>query len=78
MVIKRGLFVGLTAVFALLLTACATAAPPDTSGTPQFHGLPNLGQAPELENDIWINADAPVTLAAQRGKVVLLEFWTFG
>lgn len=40
--------------------------------------LPDLGEAQELTNDVWINADKPVTLASQRGRVVLLEFWTFG
>jgi len=40
--------------------------------------LPDLGNAPEITNDVWINADAPVTLASQQGKVVLVEFWTFG
>ena len=40
--------------------------------------FPNLGIAPEIENEVWVNTDTPVTLASQRGKVVLLEFWTFG
>ena len=40
--------------------------------------LPDLGIAPEITNDVWINVDEPITLASQRGKVVLLEFWTFG
>lgn len=32
--------------------------------------------APELAGDVWLNS-APRTLAELRGKVVLVEFWTF-
>jgi thiol-disulfide isomerase/thioredoxin len=40
--------------------------------------LPDLGLAPELTNDVWLNVDSPLRLADLRGKVVLLEMWTFG
>jgi len=40
--------------------------------------LPNLGQAPELTNRVWINTESTLRLADLRGKVVLLEMWTFG
>ena len=40
--------------------------------------LPDLGPAPELTNDTWLNVDAPLRLVDLRGKVVLLEMWTFG
>jgi hypothetical protein len=33
--------------------------------------------APELTNTVWINS-APLQLADLRGKVILLEFWTYG
>lgn len=33
--------------------------------------------APEITNDVWLNS-APLHLAELRGKVVLVEFWTFG
>jgi hypothetical protein len=78
----------------LLVAACTTPAAEETSSSaveviasgtllPPTKGaivvdLPDMGAAPEFRNDVWLNSDAPVTLAAQRGKVVLLEFWTFG
>jgi len=33
--------------------------------------------APELADTTWINS-APLKLKELRGKVVLLEFWTYG
>ena len=35
------------------------------------------GPAPEITGQTWINA-APMHLADLKGKVVLVEFWTFG
>ena len=40
--------------------------------------LENYGLAPELENEVWLNTDQPLRLAELRGKVVLIEMWTFG
>jgi hypothetical protein len=40
--------------------------------------LPDLGEAPELNNEVWLNTDRPVRLADVRGKVVVLDMWTFG
>lgn len=40
--------------------------------------LADLGPAPELTNEVWLNAEGPLRLADLRGKVVLLEMWTFG
>ena len=86
----RKQFGRLTAVFIpfiLIITACATAAAPvqeaaaptiPPAPTVEVLMLPDLGQAPEITNDVWINADTPVTLASQQGKAVLIEFWTFG
>ncbi|MGZ9224407.1 MAG: redoxin domain-containing protein [Anaerolineales bacterium] len=39
---------------------------------------PDLGPAPELTNDTWLNVDSPLRLADLRGKVVMVEMWTFG
>ena len=40
-------------------------------------GLIDQGPAPELLNETWINSD-PLRLADLRGKVVIVEFWTYG
>src|SRR5918996_1611180 len=43
-------------------------------------GLPVLGRAPDFTgNDRWFNtpADAPLELADLRGRVVLIDFWTY-
>ena len=39
--------------------------------------LENYGPAPQWHNDVWLNSE-PLTLADLRGKVVMVEFWTFG
>jgi thiol-disulfide isomerase/thioredoxin len=41
-------------------------------------GLPDYGTAPELHNQVWLNTDRPLRLADLRGKVVLVDMWTFG
>lgn len=52
---------------------------PDNSGDGPFVAdLPNLGAAPELTNEAWLNTDVPLRLADLRGQVVLLDMWTFG
>jgi thiol-disulfide isomerase/thioredoxin len=43
---------------------------------PEAHaaiGMP----APEITNDTWLNG-SPVRMAELKGKVVMVEFWTFG
>jgi hypothetical protein len=66
----------------------ASSDPPLTTGSQADSGaivpatqppdLPNLGPAPELENEVWLNVDAPLRLANLRGQVVALDMWTFG
>ena len=65
------------------LAACGTVATPESesenlepvSATASF---PDLGIAPELTNEVWLNVDAPLRLADLRGKVVAIDMWTFG
>jgi thiol-disulfide isomerase/thioredoxin len=71
LMMKRFLLV----LIALLLLGCAPSA---DSSMPSSTALPDLGPAPELANEIWLNVDAPLRLADLRGKVVIVEMWTFG
>ena len=40
--------------------------------------LDDYGAAPEWQNDIWLNTEEPLRLRELRGKVVLLDMWTYG
>lgn len=40
--------------------------------------LPDYGPAPEFANEAWLNVESPLRLSALRGKVVLVDMWTFG
>ena len=73
----RKLLIGVT----LVLTACAASAEsqPLEPVLPIVNtSLPDLGLAPELTNDTWLNTDSPLRLANLRGKVVAIDMWTFG
>jgi cytochrome c biogenesis protein CcdA/thiol-disulfide isomerase/thioredoxin len=50
---------------------------PEEMGQPTFMLLQELGKAPELiPGGVWFNSQ-PLTLAELRGKVVLIDFWTY-
>ncbi len=53
-------------------TLIAEAGPP--AGQPVLGLAP---PAPEIQGAVWINGE-PTSLAALRGRVVLVEFWTYG
>jgi thiol-disulfide isomerase/thioredoxin len=58
---------------AAVLTAGALGAPL----TPAAPGV-RVGQpAPEITGSSWLNSD-PLSIAGLRGRVVFVEFWTFG
>ena len=64
-----------------LLAACTPTSaiqPEPQVDTNTAAALPDLGVAPELTNDVWLNTTGPLRLADLRGNVVLLEMWTFG
>jgi hypothetical protein len=44
----------------------------------KLSALPDLGPAPELNNEVWLNTEHPLRLADLGGKVVLVDMWTFG
>ncbi len=48
-------------------------------GTTDALGLPDAGPAPELTgiSAMFNTGDAPLTLASLRGRVVLIDFWTY-
>jgi hypothetical protein len=64
----------------------ATATPveeasiPTPTSTPAGPPAPttNYGPAPEIDTEVWLNTDVPLRLADLRGKVALIEFWTYG
>jgi cytochrome c biogenesis protein CcdA/thiol-disulfide isomerase/thioredoxin len=60
--------------------ATAAKAPHESGAEAVESGLPVLGKAPEfVDNQQWFNTpgDKPLTLAGLRGRVVLVDFWTY-
>ena len=58
------------------LTACAPSpigSKVTSTVASKTSALPDLGQAPELTNTVWLNSDSALRLADLRGKVVGLE-----
>jgi hypothetical protein len=63
---------GLPWLLALLVPVALLLAPPGLAQPPRT-GAP----APDLAGGPWINSE-PLTLGALRGRVVAVEFWTYG
>jgi thiol-disulfide isomerase/thioredoxin len=70
-------FLFLTVLLAACSAATASSAPQPEPPAAKSD-LPDLGAAPELTNTIWLNVVTPLRLSNLRGKVVLLDMWTFG
>jgi DNA-binding beta-propeller fold protein YncE len=71
----------LVAAVSLCLLLAAGARAQDEKGGDDVSSTRERGRvrAPELEGGRgWLNTDAPLRLAGLRGKVVLLDFWTYG
>jgi len=78
------------AVAAVALVACSTASPtsspttanastPAAPASDQVRSYAGTQPAPPFPTDVdWLNTPAPLTLKDLRGKVVLLDFWTYG
>jgi hypothetical protein len=68
-----------TSLLALIwLAACATPIPEDQMANATSTPNPSRGHlAPDITSDTWLNSP-PLTPADLRGKVVVVEFWTFG
>ena len=55
-----------------------TAVVAGALAAPALGGVARVGlPAPEIAGERWINS-APLTMAGLRGRVVLVEFWTYG
>lgn len=61
---------------AIAAAPTATALPTRTS-TPEVTPVPAGPLAPVINNTVWINTE-PLTPDQLNGRVVLIDFWTFG
>src|SRR3712207_4551008 len=66
----------LTTALCCLLVVAGASAQEEWKGGEELRGRV---RAPELAGGRgWLNTDRPLSLAQLRGKVVLLDFWTYG
>jgi thiol-disulfide isomerase/thioredoxin len=80
---KRVMVIGaaLLAIIALLVIFPALAQDDGGDGNvdeSRYAGSPEAA-APDFPDNVqWVNVDAPLTWEALRGKIVILDFWTYG
>jgi len=65
--IRRALLVAATFIAALTMVERPASAQVKLAGAP----------APEIAGGPWINS-APLTMGGLKGRVVFVEFWTYG
>lgn len=67
------------AAVGLILTSAGTIYARAVAPVPQEPAEMNVA-APELVGGPWLNTpnEKPITLASRKGKVTVVEFWTFG
>lgn len=71
---RVALVLGLLVAGAILVVGVVLTRPPRTGASPgALVGQP----APDIAGAPWINS-RPLTMAELRGRVVLVEFWTYG
>ena len=66
----------LPAPAAQVVSATPIPPTPEPATATPAKKLPIQGKAQEWDNSVWLNTE-PLKLADLRGKVVIMEFWTF-
>ena len=67
-----------TLLILMVVTIAATAAVASLARGAGAQGGPRVGQpAPEIAGGPWINSE-PLSMEKLRGRVVFVEFWTYG
>jgi thiol-disulfide isomerase/thioredoxin len=71
--------IGFKSLFFYFLSLCLCVSVVKISVFSQEMQYQAKVRAPELKGDKgWLNTDKPLSLTALKGKVVLLDFWTYG
>ncbi len=89
---QTGYFVTLLVALVVVATACTTpdatvetagsvpsSTAPDATPDPSTQSYAGSTPAPEFPPGLdWLNTDRPLALEQLRGKIVILDFWTYG